>query len=177
LKIFIIFKMRHGFGINTDLFETNVLNLAVVVGIVVTVVGEAVSNLLEQRRKTILSTLEETDKKVREAQTQLDDAKKSVEIARLQAKEIRIQATKAVEQENVILQRQLKESLQYLQERGKQAIQLERQRIIQTIANQVAELALTSTEGTLLTAFEKTYSKQRELNETHIRKTFRQLKR
>ena len=55
--------MRQGFGFNTNLFETNVLNLAVVVGIVVTVVGDAVQSLLDQRRQNILSTLAEADKK------------------------------------------------------------------------------------------------------------------
>jgi F-type H+-transporting ATPase subunit b len=58
--------MRHGFGLNTNLFETNVLNLIVVVRIVVTVVGDALRNLLDQRRKVILSTLQEADKKKRE---------------------------------------------------------------------------------------------------------------
>ena len=68
--------MRQGFGFNTDLFETNVLNLAVVVGIVVTVVGDAVQSLLDQRRQNILSTLAEADKKAREAQKRLEEAQK-----------------------------------------------------------------------------------------------------
>jgi hypothetical protein len=46
----ILLTMRYGFGFNTDIFETNVLNLAVVVAIVVTVVGDAVATLLDQRR-------------------------------------------------------------------------------------------------------------------------------
>ena len=66
--------MRHGFGLNTNLFETNVLNLAVVVGVVVTVVGDAVQSLLNQRRQNILSTLAEADKKAREAQKQIGRA-------------------------------------------------------------------------------------------------------
>jgi len=169
--------MRHGFGFNTDIFETNVLNLVVVLGIVVTVVGDAVSTLLEQRRQTILLTLSEADQKVREANKQLEEARNSVETARLQAQEIRTQAIQTVEQENVAIQKQLKESLQYLQERGRQAIQLERQRIVRIVARKVAHLALTNTESTLLATFEQTYAKQKELNEKHIRDTFRQLKR
>jgi F-type H+-transporting ATPase subunit b len=55
--------MRHGFGFNTNLLETNVLNLRVVVRIVVKVVGESLRELLDQRRQTILSTLQEADKK------------------------------------------------------------------------------------------------------------------
>ena len=68
--------MRNGFGLNTNLFETNVLNLAVVVGVVVTVVGDALSTLLKQRRETILSTLQEADNKAIESKNRLDEAKK-----------------------------------------------------------------------------------------------------
>jgi F-type H+-transporting ATPase subunit b len=69
--------MRHGFGFNTNLIETNVLNLRVVVRIVVKVVGDAVKNILDERRQIILSTLQEADKKERKIQQQLREAKKS----------------------------------------------------------------------------------------------------
>jgi F-type H+-transporting ATPase subunit b len=70
--------MRHGFGFNTNLLETNVLNLRVVVRIVVKVVGESLRELLDQRRQTILSTLQEADKKKYILQQQLDTAKEAV---------------------------------------------------------------------------------------------------
>jgi F-type H+-transporting ATPase subunit b len=69
--------MRHGFGFNTNLIETNVLNLRVVVRIVVKVVGDALKNILDERRQIILSTLQEADKKERKIQQQLREAKKS----------------------------------------------------------------------------------------------------
>jgi len=68
--------MRHGFGFNTNLIETNVLNLRVVVRIVVKVVGDALKNILDERRQIILSTLQEADKKERKIQQQLREAKK-----------------------------------------------------------------------------------------------------
>ena len=43
--------MRQGFGLNTNLFETNLLNLSVVIAVVVTVVGDAFSEILAQRQK------------------------------------------------------------------------------------------------------------------------------
>ena len=172
-----ILIMRHGFGFNTNLFETNVLNLAVVIGVVVTVVGDRVSTLLDQRRQIVLATLTEADRKVQESQRRLEEVRNSVEVARLRSEEIRTQAIQTVEQENAAIQRQLKESIQYLQEGNRRSIELERQRIVRTITQKVATLALTNTEDTLLTAFTKTYTKQKELNKKHIRETFRELKR
>jgi len=172
--------VRQGFGFNTDLFETNILNLRVVLGIVVTFVGDALSNLLDQRQKTILSTLQEVDKKAKEVQQRLEDAREAVETARSRAQEIRNQSTQTIEQENVIIQQILKDDLMRLQERGGQRIQLERQRIIQFIAQQVANMTLKIAEGSLLIGFSSqgsAISKQKELNDMHVRETFRRLKR
>ena len=171
---------RQGFGFKTDLFETNILNLAVVVGVVVTFVGDALRVLLDQRREIILTTLREVDQKARKVQEQLDKARESVENSRLRAQEIRTQIIQVIEQEELAIQQQLKDDLLRLQESGRQRIQLERQRIIQLIAQQVANMTLIIVENTLLTAFrlkEPTLSKQKELNDIHVRETFCKLKR
>jgi len=171
--------MRSGFGLSTDLFETNILNLAVVVGIVVVVVGDAFSSLLDQRQKNVLATLQEADNVAREARQRLEDARQSLDAVRLRAKEILIQARKSIEQENSLTYEQLKENLHRLQESGRQTVQLERQRTIQGIAQQVADLAIVSAESKLLTALrtqESNHSKQKELNEVHVFETFSRLK-
>jgi F-type H+-transporting ATPase subunit b len=178
-----ILLMRQGFGFNTNLFETNILNLTVVVGIVVTIVGDAVRSSLDQRRQTILARLQEADQKAREAETRLNEAQKAVETSRLRAKEICIQAVQIAEQESSIMKNQIKEDMKRLQERGRQAIQLERQKAIQSIAQKVATSALTRAENTLLSSFSpmktnnRSVSKQKELNEVHTHKTLAQLKR
>jgi len=41
----------HGFGFNTNILETNVINLAVVIAVVVSFVGDAVRELLKNRKK------------------------------------------------------------------------------------------------------------------------------
>jgi len=175
-----ILIIRQGFGFKTDLFETNILNLTVVLGIVVTFVGDALRNLLDERRKIILSTLQEVDQKAKEVQKRLREAQESVETARLRAQEIRSQAVQTVEQENIRIQQILKEDLLRLKERGQQRIQLERQRMIQFVAQQVANMTLKRAEGSLLISFSSqssAISKQKELNDMHVRESFRQLKR
>lgn len=78
-----------GFGINTNIFETNIINLAAVVGIVVSFVGNNLSALLEDRKKTILSNLEEANQRALEAQEKLNKAKANLELAKKKAQEIR----------------------------------------------------------------------------------------
>ena len=175
-----IARLRQGFGIKTDLFETNILNLRVVLGIVVTFVGDALRTLLDQRKKMILLTLQEVDLKAKEVQQRLEDARTSVETARSRAQEIRDQAIQVIEQEDARIKQVLQDDLYRIKEIGTQRIKLERQRIIQSIAQQVAQMTLKIAENRLLITFNsqsRSISKQKELNEIHVRETFRQLKR
>jgi len=170
--------LRQGFGLNTNLFETNILNLTVVVGVVIKVVGDSLRSLLDQRRQTILSTLQEADLKAREAKQRLEEAQRDLEKARLRVQEIRIQTIQAIEREKSVAQKQLERDLHRLRERKDQAIQLERQRATQFISNQISTLALNSAENILLNSLgsrDTSNSKQKELNEIHVRKTFYQL--
>ena len=171
--------MRRGFGLNTNILETNVLNLLVVFWVVVTFVGDAFRTTLDQRRETVLSTLQEADQKIREAQELLEKARKAVETARTRAQEIRAQADQLAEQESVAIQKQLKRDLQRLIERGRQTINLEKQSALQSIAKNVARLALNSAEKSLIADLKPKgpiSSKQKELNEMHVSETFLQLK-
>jgi F-type H+-transporting ATPase subunit b len=170
--------LRQGFGLNTNLFETNILNLAVVVGVVIKVVGDSLRSLLDQRRQSILSTLQEADLKAKKAKERLEAAQRTLEEARLRVQEIRIQTVQAIEREKSIAQKQLERDLHRIRDRRDQAIQLERQRTIQLISHQISNLALDSAENILLKALgsqNSSGSKQKELNEMHVRKTFCQL--
>jgi F-type H+-transporting ATPase subunit b len=170
--------LRQSFGLNTNLLETNVLNLAVVVGVVIKVVGDSLRSLLDQRRRTILSTLQEADLKAREAKQRLEAAQRTLEEARSRVQEIRIQTIQAVEREKSLAQKQLERDLRRLREGRDQAIQLERQRATQFISYQVSSLALNSAENILLNALSSkntSSSKQKELNEMYVRETLCQL--
>jgi F-type H+-transporting ATPase subunit b len=170
--------LRQGFGLNTNLLETNVLNLAVVIGVVIKFVGDSLRSLLEQRRRTILSTLQEADLKAKEANQRLEAAQRTLEEARSRVQEIRIQTVQAVEREKSVAQSRLERDLRRLRDRRDQAIQIERQRTTQLISYQVSSLALNSAETILLNSLnpqEASNSKQKELNEMYVRKTFCQL--
>jgi F0F1-type ATP synthase membrane subunit b/b' len=150
--------MGHSFGLNIRFLETNVLNLVVVLVIVVTVVGDAFKALLDQRRTIILLALKEADLKSIDAQKEIEEALATLEISRLRAKEIRDQAVRTVEQENVLREQELKKSINRLKESSSQSIQLERQRIVQSIVQEVSKSALSRAERTLWTTFKESSS-------------------
>ena len=165
---------------NTDFFETNVLNLFLVFAILLTFVGDAFRFLLDQRRRAILLTICEADEKATDAKKRLRNVQKAVVRARLRAKEICARAFQISMQEKLILQKQSEEALYRLRERVFRSIYSERQRTIQWITQEVVAVSLSSTEDILLAVFVArgfVISKQNELNEMHIRETFRKLER
>nr|AMN09148.1 ATP synthase CF0 B subunit [Rotundella rotunda] len=81
--------LAEGFGINTNIFDTNIINLAAVVAVVISFVGQNLTALLEDRKKTILGNLEEASLRAAEAQERLKGAKAQLELAKKKAKEIR----------------------------------------------------------------------------------------
>ena len=51
---FTYLPLGEGFGINTNLLETNILNLSVVIGVLVYFGGDVLSSLLTNRKELIL---------------------------------------------------------------------------------------------------------------------------
>jgi F0F1-type ATP synthase membrane subunit b/b' len=108
----------------------------------------------------------------------LDAARKSIETAEVRAREIRLQAVQIAEKESSEVRRQSKSDIVRLQESAQQAVQLERQRATKAVSRKVIDLALATTETVLLKTFgskDSSRSKHKELNEIHIRETFRKL--
>jgi len=168
------------FGLNTNLLETNVLNLSVVLSIVFVVLGDALKTLLAQRREIVMSSLQEATQKASEAEQRLEEARKSVDAARLRAVEIRDQAIKSCELEKLLIRRHLKSELQYLKARGQQAIELEYRRTAKTLTRQVSRLALVAAESELISSLgseDPSRSKHTDLNETYLRESFCRLKK
>jgi len=89
----------HGFGFNGNILETNVINLAVVIGVAISFVGGNLTQLLEDRKKTILNNLQEANQRAIEAQEKLNQARTQLETARQKAKQIREEGVVKAQQE------------------------------------------------------------------------------
>lgn len=112
-----------GFGFNGNIFETNIINLAAVVGIVITFVGGNLTTLLEDRKKTILNNLQEANLRAVEAQEKLNQARLKLESAKTKAQEIRQDGILRANQEinNCITQHEIR--LARLQEFKQETVQ------------------------------------------------------
>ena len=82
-------SLAEGFGFNTNILETNVLNLAVVVPIVFKLGSETLTSMLDTRREKILGSLRSADDRFKQAQLELDTAKAELASANDKVQEIK----------------------------------------------------------------------------------------
>lgn len=130
------------FGFNTNILETNVLNLAVVLAVVVTYIGDALRGLLENRKQNILNNFREADQRASEAQERLNKARLQLEQAQTKAKQIRDQALVTIEQEKNQIVRQNQEDIKRLSVIQQETLQFEQQKVQNELAQKLVRLAL-----------------------------------
>lgn len=130
------------FGFNTNILETNVLNLAVVLTVVVTYVGDALRGLLANRKQNILNNFREADQRASEAQERLNQARLQLDQAQAKARQIRDQALVTIEQEKNQIVRQNQEDIKRLSLFQQETLQFEQQKAQNELAQKLVRLAL-----------------------------------
>ena len=79
-----------GFWLNLDLFETNIINLAIVIAGLVWFLRGFLGGILQRRRDAIVSELREAEERLTTANAALAEAQKGVADAQKKAEQIRV---------------------------------------------------------------------------------------
>ncbi len=137
-----LFILADHFGFNTNIIETNVLNLAVVVAVVVIYVGDALKSLLANRKETIVTNYQEADRRALQAKERVNQAQKQFEEAKQKASKIRNQASITIENEKEKFNREIIEDLNRLRVFQQESYKLEQQKVQNQIAEKLIELSL-----------------------------------
>jgi len=164
------FPLGHseGFAINTNILDTNIINLIVVLGVLFTFGGDALRSLLANRKQAILSTMREAEEKAKEAQMQLEEAKKALANAKNKSEEIRKQSVVSAEKEKNQILFQTEEDLKRLEQTKQEIIQLQQKTTLQKLSKQVISLALTLVEDRLMKQKRVDSSFHRSITNFHI---------
>ncbi|HJN35620.1 MAG: F0F1 ATP synthase subunit B [Prochlorococcus sp.] len=85
-----LFFANHGtFGLNFDIFEANLINLAIVIFALYKFLPPFIGGILERRRATILADLNDAEDRLAKASSALSEAKKDLAAAHQKAEKIR----------------------------------------------------------------------------------------
>lgn len=164
--------MRYGFRLNTDIFETNIVNLSLVIGVVVTVVGEAVEDTMARRKRKIQLIFQTIDKEVDSARLNWDEAKTMLEIARIRSERIRRQSKEMIRERDIQENEQLKDQLVLLQTKTRQSIQFNRRQKLRIAAQEIICLRFTKVKRTLLETFTTDHNPNRYTQHRKVNQIF-----
>lgn len=137
------------FGFNTNLLDNNLINLAVVVGILVYFGKGVLSTLLNNRKEVILNTIRDAEERYQEAIEKLNQARIRLQQAKTKADEIRVNGLFQIEKEKLELIKAAEEDSKRLEESRNATIRFEEQRVIEQVRQQVSRLALERSFQTL----------------------------
>nr|YP_009531383.1 ATP synthase CF0 subunit I [Semiaquilegia adoxoides]YP_009580679.1 ATP synthase CF0 subunit I [Aquilegia coerulea]YP_009580759.1 ATP synthase CF0 subunit I [Aquilegia ecalcarata]YP_009744480.1 ATP synthase CF0 subunit I [Aquilegia rockii]YP_010029355.1 ATP synthase CF0 subunit I [Aquilegia barnebyi]YP_010164704.1 ATP synthase CF0 subunit I [Semiaquilegia guangxiensis]YP_010187530.1 ATP synthase CF0 subunit I [Aquilegia yabeana]YP_010187611.1 ATP synthase CF0 subunit I [Aquilegia kansuensi len=137
------------FGFNTDILATNPINLSVVLGVLIFFGKGVLSDLLDNRKQRILSTIRNSEELREGAIEKLEKAKARLRKAKMEADEFRVNGYSEIEREKRNLINSTYQNLERLENSKNETIQFEQQRAINQVRQRVFQQALQGALATL----------------------------
>jgi F-type H+-transporting ATPase subunit b len=134
-------SLAEGFGFNTNLLETNILNLAVVLPLVFSLGKDTLTSILDSRREKILSSLRSADDRFKQAQLELDAAKSELALAAEKVKEIQSEGQKTMEALRREETKRYEELHQRFEELKEETIRFEEEKVVNAFRQQLVSAA------------------------------------
>nr|YP_009432863.1 ATP synthase CF0 B chain [Cryptocarya chinensis]BBA53414.1 ATP synthase CF0 B chain [Cryptocarya chinensis] len=138
-----------GFGFNTDILATNLINLSVVLGVLIFFGKGVLSDLLDNRKQRILSTIRNSEELRERAIEQLEKARALLRKVEIEADEFRVNGYSEIEREKLNLINATYDNLERLENYKNETIHFEQQRAINQVRQRVFQQALQGALGTL----------------------------
>lgn len=142
-----------GFGLNLNLFDTNVINLAIVIAALVWFLPKVLGGILKTRRAAILSDLQDAEQRLQETTTALAAAKQDLADAQKKAEKIRTDAKARADALRLDSERRTVEEMARIKQGAVADLQSEASRVSELLRREAArravERALASLPGKL----------------------------
>jgi F-type H+-transporting ATPase subunit b len=144
-QIFTLLAEHEGIGLNLDILETGLLNIIALVAILFFTGRDFLGSLLEERKTTIVKSVQDAEDRLNEAQKRLDEAQKQLNQANLVVSEIKNEtvATKKVLLESDAFE--AKKDLKIRFERALATFRSKERQIFLEIKQQIISLVLKRT--------------------------------
>nr|YP_009936949.1 ATP synthase CF0 subunit I [Meconopsis henrici]QNT26022.1 ATP synthase CF0 subunit I [Meconopsis henrici]QNT26106.1 ATP synthase CF0 subunit I [Meconopsis henrici] len=137
------------FGFNTDILATNPINLSVVLGVLIFFGKGVLSDLLDNRKQRILSTIRNSEELRGGAIEQLEKARARLRKVEMEADQFRVNGYSEIEREKSNLINSTYKNLVQLENYKNETIQFEQQKAINQVRQRVFQQALQGALGTL----------------------------
>jgi F-type H+-transporting ATPase subunit b len=141
-QIFTLLANEEGIGLNLDILETGLLNILALVGILIYTGRDFLGSLLEERKTTIVKSIQDAENRLNEAQKRLSEAQKQLSQANIVITEIR---NETISTKKILLESDAFEAKKDLKTRFERALatfQSKERQIFLEIKQQIISLVL-----------------------------------
>jgi F-type H+-transporting ATPase subunit b len=138
-----------GFGLNFDILETNLINLAIVVGVVVYLLSGFLKKALADRKNQIETSIKDAEKRKQDAAAALAEQQQNLAQAQTEAARIRTEAESSAQSARDAILAQAEQDIERMRETAAQDVSTQQERVIRELRQRVADLAMQRAEADL----------------------------
>ncbi|MDP5016533.1 F0F1 ATP synthase subunit B [Anabaena sp. UHCC 0187] len=138
-----------GFSLNTNILDTNLINLAIIITVLIVFGRKVVGSTLKSRRENIESAIKSAEQKVAETAAKLKEAQQKLEQAQAEAQRIKQTAESNAQSAKDAILAQSVVDIQRMQEAGAADLNSDLERAIAQLRQKVVVQALQKVEGEL----------------------------
>ncbi len=138
-----------GFGLNLDILDTNLINLAILIGVLLYFGPSVLGKILTERRTSIEEAITEAEKRQKEAAAALAEQQQKLTRAQTEAEQIKANAEERAKALKESMMAQAAKDVEKMKAAASQELDSERDRVIAQLRSIVAAKALESVESQL----------------------------
>ncbi len=144
-----LFASHGSFGLNLDLFETNIINLAIVIFALYKFLPNFLGSILERRRAIILADLKDAEERLSSATAALSQAQQDLADAQQKAEQIRLDGKARAEAIRLESEKRTIEEMARLKQGAAADLNAEAARVSNQLRREAAQLAIEKALSTL----------------------------
>jgi F-type H+-transporting ATPase subunit b len=137
-----LFASHGGFGLNLNVFETNIVNLAIVIFGLYKFLPNFLGRILERRRAIILADLKDAEERLATATTSLAQAQKDLAEAQQKAEQIRADGKSRAEAIRLESEKRTVEEMARVKQGAAADLSAEASRVSDLLRREAARLAI-----------------------------------
>jgi F-type H+-transporting ATPase subunit b len=138
-----------GFGLNFNILETNIINLAIVIGVLVYFGRDVLGKTLSERRSQIEQAIQEAEGRVKEAAAALAKQQQSLAQAQTEAQQIKAKAEENAKVAADAILKQAELDVARMQSTAAQDLATQQERVIAELRQRIAAMAMQQAEAHL----------------------------
>jgi len=142
-------EAAEGFGFNFDILETNLVNLAIVIALLVYLGRTVFGSMLQARRTTIADAIADAEQRNQKAKAALAEQQNNLAQAQQEAERIKAAAEDSAKAAREAILAQAKRDVERMKESAAQDLSAEQARVIASLRQRVVSLALQKAEAQL----------------------------